>query len=171
AVCEDIRADYFLAIHYRDGLGMAPDRRLAFEWFQTAAERGDLDASAELGSIYLQGAGVSPNYTEALKWLTPPAESGHGPAQYHLGTMYRDGLGVPQDLLQTYKWFFLAKHAMRPVGFAQSLQGVVTRDWLEVSDRLTPAQIGEAIDLVTGWTEARKERRKGYCRTAECCQR
>jgi hypothetical protein len=171
AVCDDIRGDYFLAIHYRDGLGAPLNLHLAFKWFHTATERGDLEASAELGRIYLYGAGVPSNYSEALKWLTPPAESGHGPAQYRLGIMYRDGLGVPQDFIQAYKWFFLAKRASFPTGIAESLQGDVTHDWLEISDRMTPAQIGEAINLVTGWNRVKARGRKRSCSEVECCQR
>jgi len=169
AICDEIGADYFLAIHYRDGIGVGPDKRAAFEWFRTAAERGDVNASAELGRIYLLGDGVSPNYIEAIKWLTGPAEYGHGPAQYYLGTMYRDGLGVTHDLVQAYKWLFLAKRAAFPVGIAQSLQDVVTRDWLPVSNRMTPSQIGEAINLVYGWTGNMKYGRRSVSfRKVEC---
>jgi len=170
AVCDDIGADYFLAIHYRDGIGVDLDKRTAFEWFRTAAERGDLSASAELGRIYLQGDGISPNYVEALKRLTAPAEFGHGPAQYYLGTMYRDGFGVTQDLVKAYKWLLLAKRSTFPVGIAQSFQDVATRDWLAVSNRMTPSQIGEAIDLVYGWTGNKKRGRSPSCRKVECCR-
>ncbi|HUL10074.1 MAG TPA: tetratricopeptide repeat protein [Candidatus Acidoferrum sp.] len=171
AACDDVGADYFLAIHYRDGIGVALDKGIAFQWFRTAAERGDVNASAELGRIYLQGDGISPDYAEALKWLTAPAELEHGPAQYYLGTMYRDGLGATQDLVQAYKWLFLAKRAGLPVGIAESYQDVATRDWLAVSDRMTPSQIGEAIKLVSGWIGDNNRGRSPFCRKVGCCRR
>ena len=76
----------------------------SLQYYQELAERGDVDAQAELGSIYLEGRGVPQNYEEALKWFRKAAEKGHAGAQFHLGIMYAKGLGTKRDYDEAIKW-------------------------------------------------------------------
>jgi len=56
----------------------------AFDDFLNAmkkAEKGDVNAEAEVGLAYLFGTGVTIDYAAALRWLQPAAEHGHPGAQ------------------------------------------------------------------------------------------
>ena len=62
----------------------------AIKWYKLAAEKGDLYAQNNLGSIYKNGQGVMRNYNEAIKWLRLAAEHGSVDDQYNLGEMYEE---------------------------------------------------------------------------------
>jgi hypothetical protein len=69
-----------------------------------AAEQGDADAQAKLGSSYYIGQGVPRNYSQAFYWYSKAAEQGNALAQSNLGVMYHNGQGVPQDDAQAVAW-------------------------------------------------------------------
>ena len=69
-----------------------------------AAEKGDADAQAKLGSSYYVGQGVPRNYSQAFYWYSKAAEQGNALAQSNLGVMYHNGQGVPQDDAKAVAW-------------------------------------------------------------------
>jgi Sel1 repeat len=69
-----------------------------------AAEQGDADAQAKLGSSYYIGQGVPRNYSQAFYWYSKAAEQGDPLAQSNLGVMYHNGQGVPQDDAKAVAW-------------------------------------------------------------------
>jgi TPR repeat protein len=77
----------------------------SLQYYQELAEKGDVEAQAELGLIYLEGRGVSQNYEEALKWFRKAANHGHAGAQFRLGIMYAKGLGTSKNYDQAINWF------------------------------------------------------------------
>jgi uncharacterized protein len=77
----------------------------SLQYYRELAEKGDVDAQAELGSIYLEGRGVPQNYEEALKWYRKAANNGHAGAQFRLGIMYSKGLGAHKDYDEAINWF------------------------------------------------------------------
>ena len=77
----------------------------AVEWYQIAAEQGDVSAQNTLGWRYLKGEGVLQDASEAEKWYQRAAAQGNASAQYNLGWMYENGQGVLQDDLKAIKWY------------------------------------------------------------------
>lgn len=77
---------------YSIGLMFEKDKNYieAIKWYKLAAEKGDLYAQNNLGSIYKNGQGVMRNYNEAIKWLRLAAEHGSVDDQYNLGEMYEE---------------------------------------------------------------------------------
>jgi TPR repeat protein len=65
----DPAAQVALAIHYRDGKGVAKDHALAMQWAHRAADRGDSAAMA-----YLSGEGVEPDPVRARRLAERAAE-------------------------------------------------------------------------------------------------
>ncbi|MFC3903516.1 TPR repeat [Acinetobacter marinus] len=65
----EIRADYMLAVAYRDGLGVEADSAKAIELFKTAADNGDADAMYALYQAYRDGEGVRKNKKSQAKYL------------------------------------------------------------------------------------------------------
>jgi len=68
------------------------------------AERGDVKAQANLGTMYYYGKGVPQDYAEAVRWYRRAAEQGYAKAQYDLGFMYAQDKGAPRDYAQSAGW-------------------------------------------------------------------
>ncbi len=83
-------------------------RKSAFELTLEAAEKGDVDAMANLAFMYAKGAGADKDEKEALHWYKNAAEKGHLNSQYNLGVIYAKGRGVPQDYAESLKWYRMA---------------------------------------------------------------
>ncbi|MFK7845490.1 MAG: tetratricopeptide repeat protein [Rhodothermales bacterium] len=75
------RAQYYLSVLYRQGLGVERDDEVAFLWCKRAADKGMLDAQYQLGIMYLQGEGVGEDDALALEWLWQAADRGHKQAK------------------------------------------------------------------------------------------
>lgn len=78
------------------------------EDYSKKAEKGNVNAQANLGVHYALGYGVSQNYSKAAKWLGLAAKKGDKYAQFNLGLLYERGDGVPQDYKEALKWYALA---------------------------------------------------------------
>lgn len=103
---------YFLAYLYLRGEGVAKDQSLAIYWYEKAAEKGQIEAMQNLGTIYHQGIGGIPeDYTKAKYWYEKAANGGQIEAMFNLGTMYHKGEGVEQDYAMAIYWFEKAANA------------------------------------------------------------
>ena len=100
----DARADSYLGLMYRDGLGVPQDYAQALKLLLKAANRGYAPAQYYLGAMYSNGQGVSRDYGSSATLYRAAAEQGYMNAQSALGLMYRDGQGVPQDFAQAMDW-------------------------------------------------------------------
>ncbi|HCW08783.1 MAG TPA: hypothetical protein DGG95_15610 [Cytophagales bacterium] len=77
----------------------------AFNYFQKAADLGNVDSYYFLGSYYESGEGGEQNYSKAVDWFIKGAEKGDSYSQYRLGLCYQRGNGIGQDLNQAKVWF------------------------------------------------------------------
>jgi len=99
------------------------------------AEKGDVDAMAELGETYCTARVIEQDEQSCGIWLRQAAERGHKHSQYLLGTMLEMGVGMREDPVQAYAWYKVAssqKHNMAEVA-AQKLK-----------QRMNPLQIERA---------------------------
>ncbi len=69
------------------------------------AEKGELAAEFELGTMYGLGQGVPQDYSEAMCWFRKAADQGYASAQGAIGAMYSFGQGVPQDYAEAMRWY------------------------------------------------------------------
>ncbi|MDR2875906.1 MAG: sel1 repeat family protein, partial [Methylobacillus sp.] len=58
-------AQYELGLRYESGWDVAQDEAAAAEWYRKAAEQGDREAAAGLGSLYADGRGVARDAAQA----------------------------------------------------------------------------------------------------------
>ena len=72
------------------------------------SEKGDANATAELGALYMVGKGVPRDGKEALRLTKLAAENGSTTAQYNLGSIYLDGQIAPRNYSEALKWFLAA---------------------------------------------------------------
>ena len=90
-----------LGIMYYGGDGVTQDYIKAKEWFEKAANQGDVYAQNWLGDIY----GIKQDYTKAIYWYEKAANQGYAEAQGNLGWLYYHGYGVSQNYTKAKEWF------------------------------------------------------------------
>ena len=84
------------------------------EWFERAAEQGDLIGAFNYAVCLAEGVGVPRNDERAAFWLKQAAE-GVVNAQYWYGRMLAEGRGVAKDDAAAAAWFTRAAEAGHPV--------------------------------------------------------
>ncbi|RGB42639.1 kinase-like domain-containing protein [Rhizophagus diaphanus] len=66
---------------YRNGYGINKEPKLAFYWYEKAANNGNIVAMSNLGYYYKTGKGVGKNIDKAIYWYKRSADQGHETAQ------------------------------------------------------------------------------------------
>lgn len=108
AIQGNARAQFNLALMYRNGQGVLQDDKQALRWYTRAAEQGVIEAQHNLGRMYGEGEGVVQDYKQAVRWYTLAAEQGDVRSQHRLGWMYGMGKGVVQDSVRAHMWVNIA---------------------------------------------------------------
>ncbi len=88
------------------------------------------------------------DYDGALREWRPRAEAGNAEAQYNLAQMYNNGWGLDRDYRQSYLWFSLA--ALGGYDRAETRRR-------QLEQRLGPADLETAEELVAAWLESHQE--------------
>ena len=144
----------FIADIVGDPIDSQVPPKVAFQWYQIAAEQGNLEAMVNLGRAYYRGKGVKQDDAKALEWYTKAAEQGFPCAQSILGTRYRKGQGVEQDYGKALEWY--TKASEQGYAVAQRYLGNLYRDGLGVE-----RDYGKALEWYT------KAAEQGYA-PAQC---
>jgi hypothetical protein len=76
----------------------------AFEWFERAADAGDVNSVFMVGRMYLQGRGTARNASRGVDFLLRAAREGHANAMLMLADCYIDGDGVTRNPSQGIDW-------------------------------------------------------------------
>lgn len=76
----------------------------ASEWWQKAAEAGDVRAQRVLASRLREGKGAPVDLDKARGWLIKAAGNGDVAAQFELSVIYAIGQGVERDMATAVKW-------------------------------------------------------------------
>jgi TPR repeat protein len=150
------KAQYNLGQMYKLGLGVPQDYIEAIRWYRKASVQGDINAHHNVGGALYSGKGVSQDYGEAAHWFHKAAYRGHEQAQFNLGLMYARGEGVGQNDVHAYKWFLLAASRAPPPGKNRHR---MKRSLGFVAERMTPAQVTEALRLAHEWLATFQEAR------------
>ena len=74
-------------------------------WYQKAAENGDIKAQYNIATLYINGEGIERNLEKALYWYQKAAENGDIDAQNNLATLYEDGNGIKKNLEKAFYWY------------------------------------------------------------------
>ena len=69
------------------------------------ADKGNIPAMVEVGSMYAQGEGVSQNYAKAREYFTKAANNGSVDGMIGFGSLYKGGFGVNEDCEEASKWY------------------------------------------------------------------
>jgi len=127
---------------YAEGKGVSRDYKLEVEWYQRAADKGDIGGEIHLAALYRDGGkGFPRDMAQAAAWYHKAAEQGDVTAQGTLGTLYSMGQGVEQSYVEAYYWLDLAAAVNGPkqAQYAANRQMIgihITADELEgIQDR------------------------------------
>lgn len=105
----DAAAQVAVGESYAAGTGVARDYRVAAQWYQKAADKGDIAGQLHLAALYRDGGNGFPrDMLQAATWYQKAAEQGDVSAQGTLGTLYSMGQGVEQSYVESYYWLDLA---------------------------------------------------------------
>ena len=110
--------------------------------------QGDAKAMATLGRLFY----VRGDTERAGEWLGKAADAGHAGAMFDLGAMCAQGAGRAPDAVEAYKWFWLATWEHVPGADALLL---------EVSKKLTGAQVVEGVQRAVRFQDSHKGEAKG----------
>lgn len=83
----------------------------SFRLHMEAAERGNVVAMSEIGSMYMKGTGVTKNDIEGFKWILRAAEHNYPTAMAMVARMYELGIGTEQNIHEALKWYVDAANA------------------------------------------------------------
>ena len=74
-------AQYTLGYCLQYGIGIPRNAAKAVEWYQKAAEQGEVPAQYSLGYCLQHGTGIPRNTTKAVEWCQKAAAQGHKEAE------------------------------------------------------------------------------------------
>ena len=80
----DKKAQYQLAVLYRNGQGVKQNYERAAYWMQQSAEQGFKRAQYSLAVYYEDGEGVKKNRDRAIHWYAAAASQGHNLSLIHI---------------------------------------------------------------------------------------
>jgi TPR repeat protein len=107
-----IRAQYDLAVAYRDGLGVERDDQQFRSWLVRAADAGFPEAEYELAVALTEAShGFEEDYDRAFALYSSAAAQGLAEAEYGLGYLLSNSLGVSQDFAKAAEHFRIAAEA------------------------------------------------------------
>jgi TPR repeat protein len=125
----------------------------AASWFRRAAAGGSAEAQYALGRLHYEGFLVPRNTAEMRTMLKAAAWQGHARAQLTLGVVYEYGLDdIDQDYTAALMWYELAASRGVP-----ELDDKIAKLRTRVTEKMTKAQIAEALRLAKAWQPAAVE--------------
>ena len=147
----DVAAELRVGQMLRDRQGVRwRDFEGAAAWFRRAAAQGSAEAQYALGRLHYEGFLVPRNTAEMRNVLKAAAWRGHARAQLTLGVIYEYGLDdIDHDYTAALMWYELAARRGVP-----ELDGKIVRLRARVSEKMTQAQIAEALRLAKAWPSA-----------------
>lgn len=102
-------AKVFYGTYHFMGLGVPKDYKVAFRWWNEAAQDGNREGEAFTAWAYSQGIGTEKNDVCAYQLWRKAAEQGIVNAQISLAKCYEKGLGVDINTPMALFWFLIAK--------------------------------------------------------------
>jgi TonB family protein len=146
-------AEFNLGGMYSHGRGVPRDVPKAMEWLEKAASHGHVGAANNLGWILAKGDGVPKDSVKAMEWYRKAAAHGDVRAFGNIGWMYEHGEGVERDDVLAYAWLTLAaNHGLDAMAAKQGVEPE-TKDLPALEKTLTPAELLEAKQLSSTWSE------------------
>lgn len=142
----NVRAQFFLASHYKHGKGVPQDLVQAFHWYLKAAEQGAAPAQLNVGQMYAEGKGVAADIVQAKLWLGKATKQGDNRASYNLALIEEHS----QNLANAYQWYDLsARDGMLDPRIKDKAQGKIRT----LAANLSAQDIEDAKNRADRWIQ------------------
>ena len=86
------------------GVDVPQSYELALQWLTKAANQGDANAMAKVGTLHLLGLGAEKDTNKGILWTWLGARNGEAAAQHLIGTFLFDGVGGIKERIQGLMW-------------------------------------------------------------------
>jgi len=107
----EARRIYNLGKSYENGDGVEKNITIAFSYYLTAAELGDVHAQVTLGFALISGRCQTVDENAAFGWFLEGASAGYPKAAYYTGLCYERGIGVQKNDAFAKAYFeYAARH-------------------------------------------------------------
>ncbi len=141
-----VAAQFYLATHFQNGLGVTKDLKQAFRWFKAAADQGLAPAQLNVGRMYAEGQSVPRNESLARKYFEKAASNGDNRASYNLAVMEEQ----KKNYIGAYQWYELStRDGMLDPRVSSMSEGKKTA----LAANLTQDQIRLARDRAEQWIQ------------------
>ncbi|WP_151712877.1 tetratricopeptide repeat protein [Acinetobacter bereziniae] len=101
----NIDAQYNVAMNYLNGIdGFPKDEKVAKEWLEKAAKKGDAPSQNGLGIIYLTGIGGEKNLNKSEYYYRLAANQNHENAQLQLALILLKDTGKDKHINEAVIW-------------------------------------------------------------------
>jgi TPR repeat protein len=141
----DASAEFYLALLYKDGLGVPRDDVRYASLLRKAGEQDHAGAQARLIGVYEEGKGVAKDPVQAAQWARRAADQGELAGQLALVMDYYYGRGVARSYVEAIKWQAIleakgfvsrdedfTRELERAAGAIQTEEGrALAREWLK----------------------------------------
>lgn len=124
----------------------------AFNCFNSAANKKDVNGIYNTGTCYWMGIGVPKDEHRAFEYFKAAAKEGHPEAINNIGAFFREGIVVDKDLETSVKWF--AKSASYGNPYGQFNYALALRKGEGISKDLHEAARLMQIAAASGCVEA-----------------
>lgn len=149
-------AQYKLAGLYSSGSNkhkISKNLKVAHEWYELAANGGNLPAQMHLGFAYLLGNGIQKNYGLAIKYLQDSVKGGSTAASEVLGAMYLYGVGVNKNDSLALDYIYISQKTIWKT--KEDVMWYIGETYKD-GDGLPSAQIMGHINIIKNYEEAAK---------------
>ena len=120
----DVETQLDLGYMYLYGVkGVNTDYKLAFHYYEMAAEKDNPVALNNLGSLYFSGIGTEVNYPKAIEYFEKAAKVGSNDAAVNLAIIYLGSKNNPKTQNDLKKVFMLLEQAQEENNVAKYLIG------------------------------------------------
>ena len=140
------QAQYFVALHLREGKGVEKNQTEALEWAKKSADGGFLRAADLVGSMYLNGEGAEKSPETAIEWFEKSAQAGFPQSQMALALAHIEGKGTAKDPVKALEWGRKAAESGFPPakGFVAALEKRIpqVKEERGLVTRLLPPSVG-----------------------------
>jgi TPR repeat protein len=150
----DALAQFHMGAMYHGGFGGDRSEKKALRYYQSSAEKGNMDAQFQLGYFYQKGkAWLEQNPDNAVAWYNKAAQQGSVAAQYNLAMMYATGEAVPvaygsnPDYIKSRGWFMIVRDHLDE---DEDLSKVNTQI-KDLEKHMTPRQLRKSEEFHTDW--------------------
>lgn len=147
AKCGDDKSMFMLAMKYINPKSSNYDYLKAKSLLDSAYNKGNIDATYNLGVMFQNGYGVTKDLKRAFLYYEEGSRRGNGPSSFNAYTMLRDGLGVDVDSERADEYLIKsANQGFHQAQFVLGYEYIVSKDKIDEGRELLKASAKQGFE-------------------------